>query len=351
MSKASAPATLAVENLTVHFEGRGRSVVAVHDLSFTVRPGETLGIVGESGCGKSVTSLAVMRLLAPSARIVSGRVRFEGEDLLGLSEKRMRAIRGNAISMIFQEPMTSLNPVFTVGRQIAESIMRHQGKSRRDALQDARGLLDLVQVPDAGKRLGSYPHELSGGMRQRVMIAIALACRPRLLIADEPTTALDVTIQAQILRILNDVQAQLGTAIMFITHDLGVVAETCDRVLVMYAGNKVEEGRVDAVLHDALHPYTRALIQALPSAGEVGEVGVERPGAGPGRLAELPGIVPVMTPAARGCAFASRCPRAIPDCATPALPRPLDAGDGHRFWCRPGVQDAPAATPQEICHE
>ncbi len=327
---ASAP-LLSVEHLSVHFEGRARTVVAVNDLSFHISAGETLGIVGESGCGKSVTSLAIMRLLHRSARIVQGKVSFQGEDLLALPEKRMRAIRGNAVSMIFQEPMTSLNPVFTVGRQIAESIVRHQGKGWHDARQEARDLLDLVQVADARKRLEQYPHELSGGMRQRVMIAIALACRPRLLIADEPTTALDVTIQAQILQILRDIQVQLGTAIMLITHDLGVVAEACDRVLVMYAGSKVEEGGVADVLYGAGHPYTQALIRALPSFSEAAE------GA---RLAELPGIVPQITPASQGCAFASRCAYAIAACTTPALPRRQALGDDHAIWCRPGIAEA-----------
>lgn len=321
--------TLSVDNLTVHFQGRERSVVAVNDLSFFVRSNETLGIVGESGCGKSVTSLAIMRLLANAARVVNGTVEFQGMDLLTLSEQQMRSIRGNAISMIFQEPMTSLNPVFTVGRQIAESIVKHQGKTYRQAMLDARDLLDLVQVSDAQKRLHSYPHELSGGMRQRVMIAIALACKPHLLIADEPTTALDVTIQAQILHILKDIQEQLGMAIVLITHDLGVVAEACDRVLVMYAGNKVEEGTVSDVLYRPQHPYTRALIRALPSftithAGEM-------------RLEELPGIVPVMTPASQGCAFASRCVHAIADCTAPVLPSALEVTSDHVFWCRPDV--------------
>ncbi|MBB5214575.1 ABC transporter ATP-binding protein [Parapusillimonas granuli] len=316
---------LSVENLSVHFEGFDRTVVAVKDLSFHVRSGETLGIVGESGCGKSVTSLAIMRLLAKSARVVSGTIEFEGRNLLSLSEKQMRGIRGNKLSMIFQEPMTSLNPVFTVGRQIAESIVLHQGKTYKQALVDAQGLLELVQVSDPQKRLANYPYELSGGMRQRVMIAIALACKPRLLIADEPTTALDVTIQAQILQILKDIQQQLGTAIVLITHDLGVVAESCDRVMVMYAGSKVEEGRVADVLYRAHHPYTQALIRSLPAFVE-GDAEQQR-------LAELPGIVPTITPQAVGCAFQSRCSRAVAACAS-AAPIALQAGDAHRYWCR-----------------
>jgi peptide/nickel transport system ATP-binding protein len=316
---------LSVDKLSVHFEGFDRTVVAVNDLSFHVRSGETLGIVGESGCGKSVTSLAIMRLLAKSARVVSGSIDFEGTDLLKLSEKQMRDIRGNKLSMIFQEPMTSLNPVFTVGRQIAESIVLHQGKTYKQALIDAQGLLELVQVSDPKKRLANYPYELSGGMRQRVMIAIALACKPRLLIADEPTTALDVTIQAQILQILKDIQQQLGTAIVLITHDLGVVAESCDRVMVMYAGSKVEEGRVSDVLYRAQHPYTQALIRSLPAFVDTD--------AEQQRLAELPGIVPTITPAATGCAFSSRCERSIAACETKA-PIVLQAGDVHQYWCR-----------------
>ncbi len=319
---------LSVRDLTVHFQGFERSVVAVNSLSFFVKAGETLGIVGESGCGKSVTSLAIMRLLAKTARVVSGAIDLQGTDLLGVSEKSMRKIRGNRVSMIFQEPMTSLNPVFTVGRQISESIVLHQGKTRKQALVDAKALLDLVQVSDPGKRLGNYPHELSGGMRQRVMIAMALACRPRLLLADEPTTALDVTIQAQILQILKDIQRELGTAIVLITHDLGVVAETCDRVMVMYAGSKVEEGAVADVLYRSRHPYTRALIQSLPAFVEEERLG--------GRLVELPGIVPVMSPEGCGCAFASRCSHSIPECET-TLPQKLNSEPGHHYWCREGV--------------
>lgn len=316
---------LSVENLSVHFEGLDRTVVAVNDLSFHVRSGETLGIVGESGCGKSVTSLAIMRLLAKSARVASGAINFEGTNLLEFSEKQMRSLRGNKLSMIFQEPMTSLNPVFTVGRQIAESIVLHQGKTYKQALVDAQGLLELVQVSDPKKRLTNYPYELSGGMRQRVMIAIALACKPKLLIADEPTTALDVTIQAQILQILKDIQQHLGTAIVLITHDLGVVAESSDRVMVMYAGSKVEEGRVADVLYRAQHPYTQALIRSLPAFVDAG--------AEQERLAELPGIVPTITPTTLGCAFSSRCMHAIAACESKA-PVVLQAGDMHQYWCR-----------------
>ena len=236
----------------------------------------------------------------------------------------MRAIRGNQLSMIFQEPMTSLNPVFTIGRQIAESLTLHQGLSRREALAQAERLLDLVQISDPARRVHEYPYQLSGGMRQRAMIAMALACQPKVLIADEPTTALDVTIQAQILHLLRDIQARLGTAIVLITHDLGVVAQMCQRVIVMYAGRKVEEGSVDDVLDRPQHPYTQALIRSLPAFADGQGHDV--------RLAELPGIVPVITPESRGCAFAARCPQAMPRC-TEEIPPAVDAAERHRSWC------------------
>jgi peptide/nickel transport system ATP-binding protein len=324
---------LSIQNLSVHFQGLERTVVAVRDLSFQVGRGEILGIVGESGCGKSVSSLAVMGLLGKSARVATGGIFLDGDNLLNKTEPQMRKIRGNRISMIFQEPMTSLNPVFSVGEQIIEPILLHQGKSRREARSDAIALLDLVQISDPEKRLDSYPHELSGGMRQRVMIAMALACQPDVLIADEPTTALDVTIQAQILDILRDVRDRLGTAILLITHDLGVVAETCERVMVMYAGRKVEEGRVADVLFKPRHPYTRALIQSLPGLAAAQE---ERT-----RLAELPGIVPTMTLDSRGCPFRSRCASAIDWCAANE-PEALAVDGAHTIWCRaglPGRQD------------
>ncbi|HEY9270479.1 ABC transporter ATP-binding protein, partial [Achromobacter sp.] len=295
---------LRVHDLTTCFDGDETTVVAVDRLSFDLMPGETLGLVGESGCGKSVTSLSIMRLLRAPGRVAGGRIEFDGQDLLALPEKAMRAIRGNQISMIFQEPMTSLNPVFTVGRQISESLMLHQGLSRRDAMAQAESLLELVQISDPARRVREYPYQLSGGMRQRAMIAMALACQPKVLIADEPTTALDVTIQAQILHLLREIQQRLGTSIVLITHDLGVVAQMCQRVIVMYAGRKVEEGSVDDILDRARHPYTQALIRSLPdfAAGQDHTA----------RLAELPGIVPVMTPESRGCAFAARCPEAQP---------------------------------------
>ena len=326
---------LRVHDLTTCFDGDETTVVAVDRLSFDLMPGETLGLVGESGCGKSVTSLSIMRLLRAPGRVAGGRIEFDGQDLLGLSEKAMRAIRGNQISMIFQEPMTSLNPVFTVGKQISESLMLHQGLSRREAMAQAESLLELVQISDPARRVREYPYQLSGGMRQRAMIAMALACQPKVLIADEPTTALDVTIQAQILHLLREIQQRLGTSIVLITHDLGVVAQMCQRVIVMYAGRKVEEGSVDDILDHAQHPYTQALIRSLPdfAAGQDHTA----------RLAELPGIVPVMTPESRGCAFAARCPEAQPRCTEQAPPA-ADAGSRHRVWCwARAAEAAPAA--------
>ncbi|AVJ26629.1 ABC transporter ATP-binding protein [Achromobacter spanius] len=323
---------LRVQDLTTCFDGDDTTVLAVDKLSFDLLPGETLGLVGESGCGKSVTSLSIMRLLRAPGRVAGGSIEFDGRDLLALPEKSMRAIRGNQISMIFQEPMTSLNPVITVGKQISESLMLHQGLSRREALVQAEALLDLVQISDPARRVREYPYQLSGGMRQRAMIAMALACQPKVLIADEPTTALDVTIQAQILHLLRDIQARLGTAIVLITHDLGVVAQMCQRVIVMYAGRKVEEGSVDDVLDRPQHPYTQALIRSLPDFVD----GQDHTA----RLAELPGIVPVRTPASRGCAFAARCPQAMPRCSEEA-PSATDTGARHRVWCW-ARQDAPA---------
>ncbi|MGS1105802.1 ABC transporter ATP-binding protein [Achromobacter anxifer] len=326
---------LRVRDLTTCFDGDETTVLAVDRLSFDLMPGETLGLVGESGCGKSVTSLSIMRLLRAPGRVAGGSIEFDGQDLLALPEKAMRAIRGNQISMIFQEPMTSLNPVFTVGKQISESLMLHQGLSRREAMAHAESLLELVQISDPARRVREYPYQLSGGMRQRAMIAMALACQPKVLIADEPTTALDVTIQAQILHLLREIQQRLGTSIVLITHDLGVVAQMCQRVIVMYAGRKVEEGSVDDILDRAQHPYTQALIRSLPDFAD----GQDHTA----RLAELPGIVPVMTPESRGCAFAARCPEAQPRCAEQAPPA-ADAGSRHRVWCwARAAEPAPAA--------
>jgi peptide/nickel transport system ATP-binding protein len=320
---ASAP-LLDVRDLRTHFHTTEGLTRAVDGVSFSVRRGETLGIVGESGCGKSVTALSIMRLLPPRlGRNAGGSILFEGADLLALDEAQMRGIRGNSIAMVFQEPMTSLNPVLTIGDQIAEAVIIHQGKSRAQALQRAVEMLKLVRIPDAERRLGDYPHQLSGGMRQRVMIAMALSCNPRLLIADEPTTALDVTIQAQILRLMIDLKESFGAAVLLITHDLGVVAETCQRVIVMYAGRKVEQAEVTDLFDRPLHPYTQGLMAAIPRQG-----GRARKR----RLAEIPGIVPSLREPIAGCAFALRCPSATDRCRHEA-PTITDAGLGHLVAC------------------
>jgi len=296
---------LQVEGLRTWFRTDAGMARAVDGVSFHVAPGETLGIVGESGSGKSVSALSVMRLIPqPPGEIQPGsRMLFRGdrgvEDLATVDEARMRQIRGNDIAMIFQEPMTSLNPVFRVGDQIMESLRKHRGMTRAAARSRAIELLHLVGIPSPAQRVDEYPHQLSGGMRQRVMIAIALACEPRILIADEPTTALDVTIQAQILDLLNRLQQELGMAIILITHDLGVVAETCDRVMVMYAGQIFEEGPVDDVFHDPQNPYTEGLLRSIPQLGHKEK-----------RLAVIPGIVPSPTNWPAGCRFAPRCPYA-----------------------------------------
>jgi peptide/nickel transport system ATP-binding protein len=302
---------LSVEDLKTHFFNEDGVTRAVDGVSFHVMPGETLGIVGESGCGKSVTALSVLRLLpARLGRTVGGSIRFDGRELLQLSEEEMRDIRGNAIAMIFQEPMTSLNPVLTIGHQIAESIRIHQGKSAVDARSRASDMLEFVKIPDARKRLDDYPHQFSGGMRQRVMIAMALACNPRLLIADEPTTALDVTIQAQILKLMLELKERTGAAVVLITHDLGVVAETCQRVMVMYAGRKIEEASVEDLFDRPAHPYTRGLMASIPRLNK-------RFGAKP-RLTEIKGIVPSLREPIRGCAFAPRCRHAAERCGAEA---------------------------------
>src|SRR5579859_1029619 len=265
---ATSPAPLLeVEDLKTHFFTRDGVVRAVDGLSFAIHPGETLALVGESGCGKSVTSLSVMRLVASPGRIVAGAIRFGGRDLLAVSEPAMRRVRGNEISMVFQEPMTSLNPVLTVGGQIAEALRLHRGMGRAEAAARAIEMLRLVHIPEAARRAAEYPHQMSGGMRQRVMIAMALACGPKLLIADEPTTALDVTIQAQILDLMRELQAKTGAAILLITHDLGVVAEMAQRVVVMYAGRKVEEAPVHELFARPRHPYTRGLMNSMPHLG------------------------------------------------------------------------------------
>ena len=316
---------LAVEDLKTWFFTRDGVVRAVDGVTFTVHPGETLAVVGESGCGKSVTSLSILRLIAsPPGRVVGGRVMFEGRNLLELPEREMRDLRGNQISMIFQEPMTSLNPVLTIGRQIAEALTLHRGMRRAEALARAVEMLRLVDIPEAERRVGEYPHQLSGGMRQRVMIAMALACNPRLLIADEPTTALDVTIQAQILDLMRGLKEKTGAAIVLITHDLGVVAEMAQRVVVMYAGRKVEEAPVDALFARPRHPYTRGLLASIPRLGE-GSTSRRR-------LAEIPGMVPSLREAIAGCVFAPRCAYATERCRR-EYPPLEEKGGGHVVAC------------------
>jgi len=325
---------LSIENLQVHFrtpEGVNR---AVDGVSFAIGAGETLAIVGESGCGKSVTSMSILRLLPEPPAAIAGAIRFRGTNLLGLPDSAMRKIRGNDISVIFQEPMTSLNPVLTVGRQIGETLRLHQGLGRREAEERAVGMLTLVGIPEPRRRVREYPHQLSGGMRQRVMIAIALACSPKLLIADEPTTALDVTIQAQILDLMRDLKRRVGAAIMLITHDLGVVAEVADRVVVMYAGRKVEEAAVADLFRSPRHPYTKGLMGAVPRLGSAAGEG--------GRLAEIPGMVPSLKTRIDGCVFAGRCTQATDLCRAkaPALER---KGPEHLAACHYALKDALAA--------
>jgi peptide/nickel transport system ATP-binding protein len=311
LATAAGRYALEAEHLKTYFFTRAGIVKAVDDVSFRLGPGETLGIVGESGCCKSITALSLMRLIPdPPGRIVGGTIRLDGRDLLQLEEEQMRAIRGNEISMIFQEPMTSLNPVMTVGRQISESLILHQGMSKKDALDRSVEMLRLVRIPEPQQRVREYPHQLSGGMRQRVMIAMALACNPKVLIADEPTTALDVTIQAQILQLIVELQERLGTAVSLITHDLGVIAETTRRVIVMYAGRKVEEADCEELFETPLHPYTRGLLASIPSLGILSGT----PGKQQQRLAEIPGIVPALSNLPPGCAFAPRCPHADDQC-------------------------------------
>ncbi len=319
-------ALLSVENLQTHFGTPDGVVRAVEGVSFAINAGETVAIVGESGCGKSVTSMSILRLIPTPPGKMAGRIMFEGRDLLALSELEMRGIRGKDISMIFQEPMTSLNPVLTIGRQIGESLRLHEGLSAREAERRAVDILTLVGIPAPERRVKEYPHQLSGGMRQRVMIAIALACNPKLLIADEPTTALDVTIQAQILDLMRDLQSRLGSAIMLITHDLGVVAEMAQRVVVMYAGRKVEEGRVEDIYANPLHPYTRGLLGAVPKLGS------SLLDEGRTKLTEITGQVPSLRSKIVGCAFAGRCPMVIDACRVIA-PATEEKRPGHFVAC------------------
>jgi peptide/nickel transport system ATP-binding protein len=303
---------LEVRHLQTHFSAKRGQVRAVDDVSFTLRQGETLSLVGESGCGKSVTALSVLRLIAPPGRVAGGEILFEGRDLLQLPEREMRAIRGNDITMIFQDPMTSLNPVFTVGEQIAEAIRLHRGAAKREAWNQAIEAMRDVAIPAPEVRAKSYPHEMSGGMRQRVMIAMALACDPKLLIADEPTTALDVTIQAQILELLNELRERRQLALLLITHDLGVVAETADRVAVMYAGQIVEEAPVRELFAAPRHPYTEGLLRAVPKLGSRK--------AGHARLQTIEGVVPNPLELPPGCRFAPRCPHMQPKCNAGPVP-------------------------------
>jgi len=318
LAMTAAPPLLELENVRTWFYTREGVVRAVDGVSFTIAAGETLAIVGESGCGKSVTAQSILRLLpSPPARIVEGAIRFEGRNLLELTDAQMRDIRGNQIAMIFQEPMTSLNPVLTIGHQIAESLVRHQGLDHRTANARAVEMLGLVNIAEPARRAREYPHQLSGGMRQRAMIAMALACNPRLLIADEPTTALDVTIQAQILDLMRELKSKIGAAIMLITHDLGVVAEMAERVVVMYAGRKVEEAPVGELFERPLHPYTRGLLGSMPKLGaSLGD-------APPQRLNEIAGVVPSLREEIPGCAFAPRCSFATERCrqSVPPLER------------------------------
>ncbi|MBH5373496.1 ABC transporter ATP-binding protein [Bradyrhizobium glycinis] len=314
---------LDVREIVTHFYSENSVTRALGGVSFQVRAGETLGVVGESGCGKSVTALSILRLLPKlTGKIVGGEIRFHGRDLLKLSEQEMRKVRGNRIAMIFQEPMTSLNPVHTVGSQIAEAVRIHTKVSRQDAMAKAQEMLALVRIADPQRRVKNYPHEMSGGMRQRAMIAMALACSPELLIADEPTTALDVTIQAQILRLIVDLKERIGTAVLFITHDLGVVAETCQRVMVMYAGRIVEEASVSDLFARPSHPYTQGLMRSVP----------DRRRGRRQRLPEIPGIVPSLRESAAGCSFAPRCPVAIKSCGE-AVPPMRVVGPGHAAAC------------------
>lgn len=297
-------ALLEIKDLHTVFDTDRGIVKAVDGVSMSIEPGETLGVVGESGCGKSVTALSVLRLLQkPTGRIASGEILMDGKDLVKVSEAEMRSIRGNRISMIFQEPMTSLNPVYTVCNQISEPLILHQGLSKKDARERAVEMLNVVGIPNAKSRIDEYPHQFSGGQRQRIMIAMALACRPALLIADEPTTALDVTVQAQILDLMNDLKEEFGSSVMLITHSLGVVAETAQRVVVMYAANVVEEAPVRPIFKHPMHPYTQGLLSSIPRMDETVE-----------RLSVIPGIVPSPLNFPSGCRFHNRCPHCFPKC-------------------------------------
>ena len=314
---------LEVKNLRTSFPTEDGLVHAVDNVSFNVRRGEAVALVGESGCGKSVTAMSIMRLVARPGKITGGEVRFKGRDISAIPERQMREVRGNDIAMVFQEPMTSLNPVFKIGAQVSEAIRVHQKVSKKQAWKMAGEMLELVSISDPVKRLDDYPHQLSGGMRQRVMIAMALSCDPELLIADEPTTALDVTIQAQIMELLAGLQKRLGLAVLLITHDLGVVAEFCERVIVMYTGRIVEEAPVGDLFANPAHPYTRGLLKSLPS---VTKAGTEE------RLPTIKGMVPPITALPRGCKFNPRCPDVMDICLGNE-PARMTVGEGHDARC------------------
>ena len=317
---------LVIEELRVSFDLPEGIARAVDVISFDLAAGETLGLVGESGCGKSVTALSILGLVpSPPGRIESGRIQFEDQDLLHLDVEELRHIRGREISMIFQEPMTSLNPVLPIGRQVAEPLRVHKGLSKSAALAEAAEWLDHVKIPAARKRLYDYPHQLSGGMRQRVMIAMAMVCRPKLLIADEPTTALDVTIQAQILSLMLSLKSELNMSVLLITHDLGVVAQMASRVVVMYAGQVVEEAHITDIFDQPFHPYTQGLLKSMPQLGD-------RRSGHAQRLNEIPGTVPALIEAVVGCRFADRCPHAFEVCRQQP-PDPFKIGNGQRARC------------------
>jgi len=316
----AADVLLSVRNLTTVFDVGATPLVAVNDVSFDLRKGETLGLVGESGSGKSVTAFSLLRLVQPPGRIAGGQVVFQGRDLLALSEKDMCAVRGAGIGLVFQEPMAALNPVMRVGKQIGESLVVHGLASTREARDRAIDLLRAVKIVDPEKRVDDYPHQLSGGMRQRVMLAVALACRPPLVIADEPTTALDVTVQAQILDLLREMKRTFDLSLLLITHDLGVVAEVADRVAVMYAGRIVEEGPVRAIFRAPAHPYTRGLLASIPH-GRAGE-----------RLVAIDGVVPNLGQLPPGCSFAPRCTSRMPECDR-GVPPEVQVAVDHRARC------------------
>jgi len=317
---------LEVEGLKVEFKTRQGIAKVLEGVNFSLEPGKTLGIVGESGCGKSMTALSIMRLVPiPPGKISAGSIRLKGEDLLQVNEKRMREVRGKDISMIFQEPMTSLNPVYSIGYQIAETVRVHEGLSRKAAYDRAIEMLKAVNIPAAEKRVREFPHQMSGGMRQRVMIAMALACQPSVLIADEPTTALDVTVQAQVFDLLKELQKKTDTTIILITHDMGAIAEMADRIMVMYAGRAVEEGTDEEILTDPKHPYTQGLISCVPHMED-------KPTTKRAALTIIPGVVPALVDLGSGCSFAPRC-RHTTDRCRHEMPRSLSVGGGHRIAC------------------